>query len=205
MKKTANIIIAFIALLVIFLGIVLIKNLSIQLKKVQNDNAAITHGMLLLKDNIIESWRIERSKLKSDSIFDEDGKKLNFEQLNSRLPILIFRFSKVDCSECVVKQIDLIKNLIRNDDIRYMMICDYSSKRNLGFFKRVNKITNTIYDCEKLIDNEIKTPFFCIYYDGYISNVFFPDDDFPELTESYFKKITEKYFQAVKGTVENKL
>ncbi|GHT53024.1 hypothetical protein FACS189440_22390 [Bacteroidia bacterium] len=194
MKKIIIFIVAFIVLIIIFFGTILIKNQSIQLKKYHNNNAELTHNISLLKDNIIESWRIEHSKLNSDNIFDENGDKFNFEQSNSRLPTLIFRFSKVDCSECVVKQIDLIKKLLQNDKIRYMMICDYSNKRNLGLFKRVNNITNTVYDCNELIEGEAKTPFFCIYNNGHISNVFFPDDDFSELTEKYFKEISEKYF-----------
>jgi hypothetical protein len=194
MKKIANIIMTVIVLSIIFFGIILIKNLSVQVKKFKNDNAFLTHNISILKGNIIESWKIERSKLNIDNILDEDGKKLNIENLSSQFPILIFRFSKVDCSECVVKQIGLIKKLMHNDKIRYMMICDYSNKRNLGLFKRVNSITNTVYDCDKLIENEIKTPFFCLYFNGYISNIFFPDDDFPELTESYLNEISGKYF-----------
>jgi uncharacterized protein YxeA len=114
--KRINIIIAFIAVLIICWGILLIKNQSFQLKKFQNDNAFLNHNISVLKNNIIETWGIERSKLNIDSIFDEDGKKLNHEHLNMQSPTLIFRFSKVDCSECVVEQIDLIKKLIHNNE-----------------------------------------------------------------------------------------
>ncbi|WP_125910839.1 hypothetical protein [Bacteroides timonensis] len=75
-----------------------------------------------------------------------------------------------------------------------MIIADYSNKRNLGLFKRSNGINNHIYNCEGLIDGENRTPYFCIYFKGVISNIFFPDDDFRELTKYYIDKMREMYF-----------
>jgi hypothetical protein len=193
MKKITIIILVILFLIVCF-EILFIKKQVIQIENLHNNNWKLYHHIVVLKNNIIDSWQFERNILQLDSVFDENGERLSSEYLRSQHPILIFRFSKVDCSECVVKQIDLIKRLVCNDKIKYMMIGDYSNKRNLGLFKRTNAITNPIYNCEKMVKNENKTPYFCIYFNGYISNVFFPDDDFPELTESYFKKITEKYF-----------
>jgi hypothetical protein len=155
----------------------------------------LNHNIETLKTIIIDSWHTEGALLNIDSISTEEGEKLSLEYLKALEPVLIFRFSKIDCSECVIKQIDLIKQCIRNDQIRYIMICDYSNKRNLGLFKRTNAITDQIFDCSKIFENESRTPFFCIYNKRIISDVFFPDDDFPMLTESYFNTMLNKYFR----------
>jgi hypothetical protein len=197
MKKAVIILTGVLLLNVIFEFILVNrqKEQTVYLENLYNDNLRSDHNIKALKANMIDSWHVEGVSLNIDSIFAEDGEKLNVGYLDILAPVLIFRFSKVDCSECVVKQIDLIKRLISNKQIRYIMICDYSNKRNLGLFKRTNAISDHVYDCSKLFANENRTPFFCIYDKGHIYNVFFPDDDFPELTEHYFDAIYKKYFR----------
>jgi len=157
-------------------------------------NAKLTHNLGKLKGNFIAAWQLERATFLSDRIYDEEGKEIEYKFLTRTHPKLIFRFSKVDCSKCVVEQINLIRELIKNKDIEYMMVCDYTNKRNLGLFKRTNAITNTVYNCEKMLKDEKKTPFFCIYDKGIVTDVFFPDSDFPDMTNKYFKEISTKYF-----------
>jgi hypothetical protein len=197
MKKIL-IVLTGVLLLNIFFDFLLVnrqKKQMIQLENLYAANAKLSHNVEALKTGMIDSWHAEGRLLYIDSIFTEEGEKLSSEYLKALEPVLIFRFSKVDCSECVVKQIGLIKQLIRNGQIRYMMICDYSNKRNLGLFKRTNAITDQVFDCSKIFENENRTPFFCICNKGFVSDVFFPDDDFPTLTESYFSEMCNKYFR----------
>ncbi len=153
------------------------------------------HQVSILKHNYFSSWKLERGVLNIDDIYDEDAQKIDDGFVNHEQPVLLFRFSKINCTECVVKQIDIIKELIQSNVVKYKMICDYSKdKRSLGIFKRMNKIKDTVYNCEKLIDNEPGTLYFCIYYKGFVSDVFFPNEDFPELTKNYLKEMSTKYF-----------
>lgn len=202
MKKTFKIGAIFITVILILITIILIRNqLALikkqheQISKLDNDRYALNHQVLKLKNIMIDSWTYDEISPKTDSIYNEKGEKLDTKFLDSNQPVLIFRFSKVDCSDCVVQQIDVIKKMIQNDKIRYIMICDYSGIRELGMFKRMNSITNEVYNCEKFIENENITPYFCIYTKGVLHNVFFPDKDFPELTENYFNEMEKKYFK----------
>lgn len=189
--------IGMIMLIIALLGFegMVIRKQSALLGKTQSDLSMAEHHIAVLKGNMADSWHLERTKFNVDGIVDEDGRKPDANHFRFDCPVMLFRFSKVDCSDCVVEQIDLIQEFIRNTEIRHMMICDYSSKRNLGIFKRVNAIKDTVYDCEKMLEGEHRTPYFCMYGGGVISDVFFPDDDFPELTKMYFKEITAKYFK----------
>lgn len=173
---------------------ILIKKQSITVDLINNKNDKLSNNIETLKYNIIDSWSFERKTLNIDRISDEDGQKLRPFFFEFEKPILIFRFSKVDCSDCVISQIRLLKEIFNESQIKYMIIADYSNKRSLGFFKRSNGINNHVYNCEEMIDGEIRTPYFCVYSKGVISNIFFPDDDFQELNKCYINKMREMYF-----------
>ena len=173
---------------------VLIKKQSINIALINDENNKLSNNIETLKYNIIDGWNFERKALNMDKISDEDGQRLYPSSFEFEKPILIFRFSKVDCSDCVISQIGLLKEIINERQIKYMIIADYSNKRNLGLFKRSNGINDYVYNCEELIEGENRTPYFCIYFKGIISNIFFPDNDFQELTKYYIDEMGEMYF-----------
>ena len=182
-----------IILIIFIFQSLIIRNLSSRMKNLNEEVEQLKRHSNILKHNYISSWKLER-KILIDNIYDENEQKVGDNFFDHEYPVLFFRFSQMGCMDCVIKQIDIIKELVQNSTIKYMMICDYSNKRNLGMFKRMNEINNTVYDCKKLIDNETGALYFCIYYQGFVSDVFFPDENFPELTRSYLKEISKKYF-----------
>ena len=131
--------------------------------------------------------------MNEDQIVDEDGKSLSEDYFDNEKPVLIFRFSKLNCSSCIEKQVGMLLKLIESN-VKYMLIGDYSNKRELGIFKRVNEIKDIVYACEIMLPSEQKTPYFCVLFRGVVSDVFFPDENFPELTQSYLKEMKTKYF-----------
>lgn len=184
---------SFLCLILIYQALV-IKNISNISRAQEHESSKQLHNINTLKKMLTDEWHLEGAQFANKTVVDEDGKCIQIENIALDKPILIFRFSKVDCSKCVIEQIDIIKELIKTRNIDYMMVCDYNNQRNLGLFKRINEINNKVYDCEKLLEGEEKTPFFFIYHKGYVSNVFFPDDDFADLTKSYLNSISKKYF-----------
>jgi hypothetical protein len=114
--------------------------------------------------------------------------------MSNNKPILVFRFSRLNCSKCIIEQIDIIKEFTQENNIKNIMICDYNNIRELGLFKRTNGIVDPVFDCSQLLISEVKTPCFFIYSKGNVVDVFFPDDDFKHLTEAYLDIISEKYF-----------
>ncbi len=181
----------FSCIVVIF---VMFRNYSNHLCDLDNQRVKLEHTVFLLKNSLIDSWSIDGKSFKSDSIYEEDGTKMSLNYFESHAPILIFRFSKIDCSECVIGHISLIKEFVSRIQIEYMIIGDYSNSRNLGLFKRSNAIKSLIYNAERIVENENQTPFLCIYHNGIISDVFFPNDNFPDLTKQYIDEIQKKYY-----------
>ncbi|MDR2915882.1 MAG: hypothetical protein LBV74_13815 [Tannerella sp.] len=58
----------------------------------------------------------------------------------------------------------------------------------------MNRISETVYSSKNLIDGETDAIYFCIYYQGVVTDVFFPDENFPDLTKSYLNEMSNKYF-----------
>ena len=137
---------------------------------------------------------MENTQPFTDSIFDEKNNIVSLKEMSNNEPTLIFRFSRVNCSECIIEQIDIIKEFTQKNNIKYLMVCDYNNIRELGLFKRTNGIIDPVFDCSQLLINEVKTPCFFIYSKGNVVDVFFPDDDFTHLTKAYLNIISEKYF-----------
>jgi hypothetical protein len=109
MKKILIILICILLLNVLFDFSLINKQKKqlIQLDDLYNANAKLNHNVEALKASMIDSWHAERAAFNIDNIFTEEGEKLNPEYLKALYPVLIFRFSKIDCSECVVKQISV--------------------------------------------------------------------------------------------------
>jgi hypothetical protein len=152
--------------------------------------------MSLLKENILNSWKIENTILTDSLIKDEDNNVIIKSNLIKRSPLLIFRFSELNCSTCIQDQLSLLSDLLQSNDINYIIISDYNSIRNLGIFKRVNAIKVPIYNCKQLLNRETITPYyFVLNKNGTISDFYYPDKKFPEISKEYLKLIHEKYFQ----------
>jgi hypothetical protein len=195
MKKYVNILFITFLLIISIIEFLKIKNQEYAIQLLIDKSAHLKHESSILKNNIIDSWQYERSTLNMDNIYDENEQKLSNDFWSSESPILIFRFSKIDCSQCVIEQIELINRVISNNHINCIIISDYSNKRQLGIFKRTNEIKDIVYNSETLLHNETRTPYFCVYDNGIVSHIFFPDNDFPDLTKAYLKKVLQKYFK----------
>ena len=194
MKKFLNICIALFVLMFMIITVTIIKKQSLQISKLEQESAWTEQRISILRNNFIEIWKTDKIGLFMDDIYDEDGHKVDIEYFRNMSPILIFKFSKINCMDCVVKQIDVIKEFTQFEGVNTIMICDYDNKRELGVFKRTNSIKNQVYCCKTIFENDIKTPFICIFQNGVIYNVFFPEEIFPEMTEIYLKEMRMKYF-----------
>jgi len=195
MGKILNICIVVFVLLVVIFIVWINWNQSLLIKKMDKDLTWSERRISILKHHMIDTWKFDKTAVNMDAIYDEEGNKLDTASLNALSPVLIFKFSKINCMDCVVKQIDVIKEFMQYDRMKSMMICDYDNKRELGLFKRTNAIKNQVYCSKKLFNNEHRTPYFGVYFNGFITDIFFPEAEvFPELTTLYLEEINKKYF-----------
>lgn len=98
MKKISYILIFTVIFLVVIFQIIVINNLFQQITRLKNDSGRLTHYIEILKNNAADSWKYEQVTLNIGRIVDEDGENLNKGYFDDEQPILIFRFSKLNCS-----------------------------------------------------------------------------------------------------------
>lgn len=166
---------------------------------IENNNRSI-NDLSLLKEMLTNSILLENSSLSDSTIFNEENIQVDKELLLCAKPTLVFRYSKLNCTSCILKNINTINMMVEKRKIRIIIISDYNSKRELGLFKRINNIENEVFNCSLLSNNENHTPYFCIINEkGKLNNVFFPDDNFVGLTEKYLDIMTQKYFLSIKN------
>jgi hypothetical protein len=193
MKKAFNICLFVVLFLLVIFQAIIINKKSFRIKELQVESFQLTNNIGILKSNTVDIWKYQQTILNEDQIVDEDGRSLSEDCFDFENPVLICRFSKLNCSNCIEKQVGMLLKLIESK-VKYMLIGDYSNKRELGIFKRVNEIKDIVYACEIMLTSEQRTPYFCVFFRGVVSDVFFPDEKFPELTQSYLKEMTTKYF-----------
>lgn len=158
------------------------------------ENQKTNHHLRIVEEMLTNTYVLGNTLPFTDSLVDESNNVVSLQEISNDAPILIFRFSRVNCSKCIVEQIDIIKKFTQRKDIEYLMICDYNNMRELGLFKRTNGIIDQVYDCSQLLLDENKTPCFFVYCQGRVVDVFFPDDDFKYLTDRYLDVVSKKYF-----------
>jgi hypothetical protein len=152
--------------------------------------------MNVLKENIIRHWKNENPSFSDSLVLDEKSNIISKNILTNQCPLLIFRFSELNCSTCINNQLSLIIDSLQSKRINYIIISDYKNIRNLGLFKKSNSIRTQVYNCKQLLINETITPYYIILNkNGALSDLFYPDEQFPELTASYLEIISNKYFK----------
>ena len=192
----------FIVTVIVILFVLIFFNIFIfRSLRVKNANLVINlysaeHKTEELKGMLSNYFKFEGKVILENNIFTESDELLEIDSIFIKSPLIVFRFSKLNCTDCIVESINIIKSFLSNKRIKYIFISDYNNKRELGNFKRLNNIHEDVHNCNILINEEPSLPYFFILDSNLkVSDIFFPNDDFPELTNLYLKEIEQKYFK----------
>lgn len=170
--------------------------MTINTNKYQLVNDQLTRNEHLvgqLKASLMSSYKYSGRKILNPYISDENNKELHLSSLSKNKPMLVFRFSRLGCQKCVLEQLSLIREIEDKFNSDILIISDYDNKRDLGYFKRVNSIKREIFKSKKIMNDETNSPYFFIYNNNRIQSIYFPDDDFLELTSKYLLSVFENY------------
>ncbi|WP_106830314.1 hypothetical protein [Parabacteroides pacaensis] len=109
-------------------------------------------------------------------------------------PVLIYRYSHLDCSLCIEKNVKFLKDIFKEQDSCIYIFSFYYSQKDMYAFKKMNKLSfpilNIKFNKDEFPIEEYNTPyFFVLYPNRKISNIYIPDEQFPFLTEKYLRNI----------------
>jgi len=153
-----------------------------------------------LSNELRAYWFSELDTLNTDiKIVNSYGDTLVLSDLISHSPKVVYRFTELDCIDCVIKEIDDIKKLsskIGRGNI--VILTTYDQVRKLVAFKRTNHIEIEIYNIDKhalnLVAEEINTPYiFVISKNMVVENLYIPNDLFSEISQYYYSSLIMKY------------
>jgi hypothetical protein len=146
--------------------------------KLKDDNKILENKLLVRQNHI--STMLESEGLYLDgnlSLISETFDTLLLKDIVKTKQILIFRYTELNCDECVNSLINSIQesiNMLKIDQIAFFAY--YQEDRNLGTFKRLNQLQNKIYKIENLginIENLNSPYFFLLNQDYKIEHVLF--------------------------------
>lgn len=180
----------FFLLLIFFIVIVIFIYQTFIIQSQKQKNSLLYQEFIILKGDkeILESsiklsWHIEGKNI-IGNIYNEKRKVVTMNDICKDDICLIFRMSKLNCTECINEYINILDEA-EGKGLKYYIIADYDNERNLALFKRVNNIKMDVYSSDYLYEDEIKEPYFFIYQNDIMSKVMFPNDNFEELTKYY--------------------
>jgi hypothetical protein len=158
----------------------------------------VSKGDLLYASNLV----IPVQNLKLTEI-DRRIHSENIQTINRLLqgsPKLVFKFSELNCGNCVSEQIRLINKytkLIGRKNILFLGA--YVQSKNFNLFLHLNNISSPAYILSENINDNSKIeqanlPYYFIT-DAHlrVSNVFVPVEEEPELTEVYLKDVAKRF------------
>jgi len=155
----------------------------------------ISENKLLVRENHISSM-VGSNGLYLDQnliLISESFDTVKLKDFVNSNPILIFRYPKINCDNCVnilIKNIVELLNIYEIDQITFFAYYDKVS--SLSNLKRLNQLQNKIYMIKNLdieIENLNSPYFFLLNQDFKIEYVYIPDKKYSGRTKSYLKFI----------------
>ena len=165
--------------------------------KVQNYKESSSNTSIINSDEIESNFEAfylyNNTFLPQVKLLDLKGDTIsNFENLFDKA-ILIFRYSDINCSNCVNLELDRILKLSLK--IPIVLTVSYNRMRDLAAFIRAQKIKNQIYICDNtdLVFNNKLIPGCFILENGKVFDIFYPKPENNELTIKYLSYVENKY------------
>ena len=118
-------------------------------------------------------------------------------------PVLVWRYFQNYCNSCIDYELIILKeNIKKINEKNIVIIATYDNPLIMNTWiatNRLKRITLLKVPADEFnfnSENNYHEPYFFIYNKEKIANfIFTPEESLPQLTEKYFNRITEEYFQ----------
>lgn len=197
-QKILQIVIAFLILLDLFM-IFKINQINIELNDIIQNNSLLKNKNDLLKEQVLKSVFAEKIVwADSVNVFSAND-SFSINELIGNENKLVLWFSELSCRSCVDAQYQILVENSNNINFENVVLLTSSkSTKIISPFKRVNEISKEVFSTKFDFYSGNMTPnspfYFVIGKNLEMSDIFYPEKDNLELTESYLDAITSKYF-----------
>ena len=135
-----------------------------------------------------------KSKVQNVIIEDINSNQFSLSELSTTNPILIYRYSELNCNTCYETETILLKSIFEHYQNKVVILCSYEMKQHFITFKRINRISFPIYRISKdAFDWELEEYsepyYFVLHSDMRVSRIYMPNINYPELNKQYLEGI----------------
>ncbi len=132
------------------------------------------------------------------SCADADGQTVQLSSLVEKKPVLIFRYSNLNCNTCVESEFEHLNQIFDNHgDDPVVILCSYHRERDFQIFKRINQIEFRIYqiphDGFDWIAEHFDSPYYFILNSGMtVSDILIPNKEYPDISKQYLVGVKQR-------------
>lgn len=197
-QKIMQVIIVLLILLDLFM-MFKINQINIELNDIIKNNSQLITKNDFLREQVLKSVFAEKIVWADSVNVYSATDSFSIKELIGNQNKLVLWFSELSCRSCVDAQ---YQTLVENsNDINFeniVLLTSSKSTRIISPFKRVNEITKEVYSTKfDFYSGNMTLNSPCYFIMGKnleMSDIFYPEKDNLELTESYLNAIASKYF-----------
>ena len=126
-----------------------------------------------------------------------DQRKYTLDQALGKGPVLILRYSELNCADCVVFALRKIAEIAEKYKVTPVIISEYSDMHSFkDAVANFGRDRFLFYHVEKFSDVDRKgVPYYCLLMpDRTVHAVFIPDKLHPQITDFYFENVVKRFF-----------
>ena len=125
---------------------------------------------------------------------DDLSKENSLSELVKNKPLLIYRYSDVNCVSCYENEIKTLQESFSDLLESAVILCSYQSDRDLRTFRRLNIIKLPLYcisfDAFTWTVEDYGNPYYFVLHPNMkISHIYVPDKRYPELNKQYLEGV----------------
>ena len=189
MTKINRIVLFFTLAGVSLLGVWFLRNVSMQKPGTTYQSNVVSDECFLYQTNFRLNTKM-RGQTALDISCEKSGKKLSLSELVQNGPVLVYRYSDVNCSACVENEFHSLRQYFKKNTDKVAILCSYERESDIAGFRRTNLLKYPIYKAEMKAfswdaDLYDRPYYFILYPDMKVSDFYIPAMEFPEESKEY--------------------
>lgn len=191
-----GIMLVFISLSVLFIYKIQLLKWEIEIKDSQiSESGLLSYKVGYLENSLNANIQYGGRFVKGTEFQDLKGNIIEFDNALNQAPVLVYRYTELNCQECIVF------GMLKLKDIKTDNVVLLSHYHDFYLFKTQSKALNgnefSIYNVSDIMElDTLNVPYyFLLHKNKIVSDVFIPDKMFPEITKNYLEIIKQKYFR----------
>ena len=174
---------------IVLLGTWYVRN-GLQIKLVSTYQSNVVSDECFLYQTNFRLNTKMRGQTALDISCEKSGKKLSLSELVQNGPVLVYRYSDVNCSACVENEFHTLRQYFKNNTEKVAILCSYERESDIDGFRRTNLLKYPIYKAEMKAfswdaDLYDRPYYFILYPDMKVSDFYIPAMEFPEESKEY--------------------